>query len=102
MRRLSLCVLLVFLCGCGGMGQYNNLCNALICNPDMEGKTTEQLVDDFGVPTAKEIVGDEEIWTYEVSPLYRYGSKGKIMVTVEDNVVTESTFLPAKTGSREP
>jgi len=102
MKRLALFFVILLICGCGGMSQYKNLCNALYCNPDLRGKTTEQLVDEFGTPKWKEIKGESHVWTYEVSPLWRYGSKGKIMVTIEDNIVTESTFLPAKTEGTEP
>jgi len=93
MKRLAVILALVLMCGCA---RYSNLCNAVYCNPDLTGMTKIELMDEFGDPAFVESKAGGEIYTYEVAPIWRYGAKSKIKVILEGDVVTESSFIPAK------
>jgi uncharacterized protein with PQ loop repeat len=93
---LLLCVL-VLLSGCA---KYSKLCNALYCNTDITGMSARQLLEEYGEPTFKEKNKPNEIWTYEIAPLWRYGAKGKIVAVFEENVVTSAHYIPPQSKSR--
>ena len=100
MKIISVMLVLFLMCGCGSYTKYSNLCNALYCNPRLNGQTAEHVVDTFGRPHQIEKKDQREIWTYEVSSPWGFGSKGKVKVLVQDGIVTDTQFLPAKTESK--
>jgi len=96
MKKIMMIMCMIcLLCSCAG---NSNLCNTLYCNPDIIGMTTQELVDEYGEPSYKETTDVEQVWTYEVAPLWQYGAKGKIIVMIEGNVVSETQFIPARSG----
>lgn len=101
MRFIALVLVCLLVCGCNAFSEYKNLCNALYCNPDLSGKTMEEVRDEYGDPMSIERKGDTEIWTYDVRPMWQYGSKGTIVVTYEGEFVSKSSFHPAE-GTSQP
>ena len=89
---LAFCI--VALAGCGPTSEYKNLCNALYCNPDLEGYTHKEVRAEFGAPDMIRSKNNREIWTYEAEPAWNYGSEGTVKIYLEEGMVTKTVFTP--------
>lgn len=93
---LFLCALILL----NGCAQYSKLCNALYCNTDISGMSAQQLREEYGEPTFKETNTTNEVWTYEIAPLWKYGAKGKLIAVLEENVVTTNQYIPPQSKTQ--
>jgi hypothetical protein len=73
-----------------------SFCNTLFCNPDIKGMTKAELIEEYGDPNFIETRDANEILTYEVAPLWRYGAKAKLVAVLENGIVSDSTFVPVQ------
>ena len=91
-KTTMLIVVVCCISGCAAARQNRNLCNSLYCNPDLEGRTAEEVRDEFGDPDIVTRSDGTETWTYEVNSLWRFGSQGMVRVFFEDGFVTDTVF----------
>jgi len=90
-------IMCVLFSGCF-LKNYRNLCNTLYCKTDLTGERMSQVSDDYGQPATISIEDGVEIWTYDVSPMWQFGSKGKVVVFFDNGIVRESKFYPAQSN----